>query len=127
MVLLGDGLVPFGPFQSTPQRMQTDLFNEWKHAEQPTSRLGFSKAPAGISDPAITPATRRKERMATLVIQRRQRKLLETVTALRPPRRLAGSLHGGEQQCHQHCDDRNHDQQLDERKRMASLHVSSRG
>jgi hypothetical protein len=41
-------------------------------------------------------------------------KLLQIVLALRSPRRLTGHLHGGEQQRHQHADDRNHHQQFNQ-------------
>ena len=40
--------------------------------------------------------------------------LLEVVGALIAPRRLAGSLHGRQEEGHQDADDRNHHQQLDE-------------
>jgi len=41
--------------------------------------------------------------------------LLQVVHTLRPPRRLAGRLDGGQQQRNQDADDRDHDQQLDQR------------
>ena len=49
------------------------------------------------------------------VVVHRQAELLEVVDALRPPRRLAGRLHGGQQQGDQDGDDRDHHQQLDQR------------
>jgi len=39
-----------------------------------------------------------------------QTNLLEVIDALRPVDRLAGGLHGGEQECDQDGDDRNDDE-----------------
>ena len=52
--------------------------------------------------------------MRRLVVLERHADLDEVVEALRPPRGLAGRLHGREQQRDQHGDDRDHDQQLDQ-------------
>ncbi len=43
-----------------------------------------------------------------------QGELLEVVDALGTAGRLAGSLHGGQQECDQDRDDRDHDQKLDQ-------------
>src|SRR5262245_9329030 len=43
--------------------------------------------------------------------------LPQVALAIHPPRRLAGGLHRGQQEGDQHTDNRNHYQQLDERKR----------
>jgi hypothetical protein len=51
----------------------------------------------------------------------RQRQLLEVVLAVRPPRLLAGLLHGGQQKSGQDADDGDHHQQLDQRKAALSL------
>src|SRR3954451_20598227 len=51
--------------------------------------------------------------------------LLQVVHALRPPRRLASRLHGGEEQRDQAADDREDYKQLDERERPTP--VSSHG
>ena len=50
-----------------------------------------------------------------MVVVDGQADLLEVVDALRPPGRLAGRLHGGQQQGDQDRDDRDHHQELDER------------
>ena len=47
----------------------------------------------------------------------RQTELLEVVLALDLSRRLAGRLDGRQEKRHEHADDRDHDQQLNERKR----------
>jgi hypothetical protein len=39
--------------------------------------------------------------------------LLEVVFALRPPGRLAGRLHGRQEEGHEDSDNRDHDQKLD--------------
>ena len=49
-----------------------------------------------------------------LVVVQRQAELLEIVLALRPAGRLAGLLHGWQQQGHQDANDRNDHQQLNE-------------
>jgi hypothetical protein len=54
--------------------------------------------------------------VGTLEIMQGQTDLFQMVDALRPPSRLAGGLHRGQQQRDQHTDNRNHDQQLDQRK-----------
>jgi hypothetical protein len=48
----------------------------------------------------------------------RQPHLLQVVAALHPPRRLARRLHGRQQQRHQHPDDGDHHQQLNQRETM---------
>jgi hypothetical protein len=48
----------------------------------------------------------------------RQPDLLEVVAALHPPPRLAGRLHGGQEEADEHRDDRDHDEQFDERETM---------
>ena len=50
------------------------------------------------------------------MIQQRQADLLQVVRALRTPGSLAGRLNSRQQQGNQHANDRDHDQQLDERK-----------
>ena len=50
------------------------------------------------------------------VVMHAQADLLQIVRALRAPGRFAGRLHGRQQQRHQHADDGDHHQQLDERK-----------
>jgi hypothetical protein len=52
-----------------------------------------------------------------------QADLLEIVAALRPPGRFAGGLHGRQQQTNQDADDRDHDQQLDQRKTAGGVAV----
>jgi hypothetical protein len=49
-----------------------------------------------------------------------QSDLLQVVHALRPPRRLARRLDGGQQQRDQDRGDRNHHQQLDQRETTTS-------
>ena len=51
--------------------------------------------------------------------------LLEVVAALRPPGRLAGHLHGGQQQRDQHADDGDDDEELDEGESARVMSVSS--
>jgi len=51
-----------------------------------------------------------------LVVQEAQADLLEVVLALQPACRLAGGLHGGQQQRDENADDGDHHQQLDQRK-----------
>jgi hypothetical protein len=53
------------------------------------------------------------------VIQDREADLLEVVLALGAVGRLADLLDGRQQQAHQHRNDRDHDEQLDERERRA--------
>ena len=55
-----------------------------------------------------------------VVILHCQRQLLYVVEALDPPGRLAGLLHGRQQQRHQHPDNGDHDQQFYERETTAS-------
>jgi hypothetical protein len=52
-----------------------------------------------------------------------QAHLLEIVLALRATRRLATGLHGRQQQAHQHANNGNDNQQLDEGKATAQRHV----
>ena len=54
--------------------------------------------------------------LASLVTRDRQPDLLHVVGARAAPRRFAGSLHRRQQQRDQHADDRDHHQQLDQRK-----------
>ena len=55
------------------------------------------------------------------VVLNGQANLLELIFALRPPCRLTGRLNRWEQQGHQNADDRDHDQQLDQRKTTPTL------
>jgi hypothetical protein len=54
------------------------------------------------------------------VIQRGEPHLLEIIGALHAPGGLACRLNGREQQRDQYSNDRDHDEQLDKRKRFAS-------
>ena len=59
-----------------------------------------------------------------LVSGQRDPDLLQVVDALAPPRRLAGRLHGRQQQRDQHADDGDHHEQLDQREtRPAWTHL----
>ncbi len=58
----------------------------------------------------------REETMDVVVVVLRQCDLLEVVATLNPPGRFARRLHGWQQERDQDRDDRDHDQQLDERK-----------
>ena len=61
------------------------------------------------------------QRFAAVVkVVRRQADLLEIVRALRAAGRFAGRLDRRQQERDQDADDRDHDQQLDERERLAS-------
>ena len=60
---------------------------------------------------------RRQILARAFIIRKRQPQLLEVVLALTVPGCLAGLLNRRQQQCHQQPDDRDHDQQLDQRKR----------
>ena len=58
--------------------------------------------------------------MRVMIMMGGQAELPKIVRALRPPGRFAGRLNGRQQQRDQDADDRDHHQQLDERK-AASL------
>jgi hypothetical protein len=62
-----------------------------------------------------------------VVVVQRESKLPQVILALRAASGLSGGLHGRQEQCHKHPDNRNHDQQFDERKRTppGPLHVSA--
>jgi hypothetical protein len=55
-----------------------------------------------------------------MIVVAGQSDLAEIVFALRSPGGFAGLLHGGQQQGHQHDDDRNHHQKFDQSKRAPS-------
>jgi hypothetical protein len=50
-----------------------------------------------------------------MIVQKRKTVLPQMILAARPPRGLARSLHGRQQERDQHTNNRDHDQQLDER------------
>ena len=54
--------------------------------------------------------------MIRLVLQKAERDLFQMIQALGSPCRLAGRLHGRQQQGNQDADDRNDDQQFHQRK-----------
>jgi hypothetical protein len=51
-----------------------------------------------------------------VIIEQREADLFQIVLTMTSPRRLACSLHCGQQQCHEHTDNRNHDEQFNEGK-----------
>lgn len=59
---------------------------------------------------------RGKRSMIAFVIMYSEPELLHVVAALQPIRRFANLLHRGQQQADQDCNDRNHDQELDQGK-----------
>jgi hypothetical protein len=57
-------------------------------------------------------SAQRKLAPGVVVIQQRQRDLLQVVRTGGPPRCLAGGLNGGQQQGYQNANDRDHDKQF---------------
>ena len=105
------------------------LFHPGQDVEMPAAGLIAGVAAVWIADPHPAPATSRKELLCVLVLQAGGRHLLQIVGADRPPGRLAGGLHGRQQQRDQNADDRNHDQQLDQRETapLRTLHGGHTG
>jgi hypothetical protein len=65
---------------------------------------------------AIRTKLRRKSAIRIVCMMRGQDKLAEMVAASSTAAGLAGGLHGREQKCYEHADDRDDDQQLNQRK-----------
>jgi hypothetical protein len=51
--------------------------------------------------------------LGTFVVLNGERHLLQIIDALGAPRGFARRLNGGEQECHEDSDDRDHNEQLD--------------
>jgi hypothetical protein len=60
-------------------------------------------------------------------IVQRQSQLLNLILALRAPGRLAGRLHGGQQQRHEHADNGDDDQELNQREPDHTTRRGARG
>jgi hypothetical protein len=70
---------------------------------------------------AARDADRRQRFAHVVIVLHGQADLLEVVGALGTPGRFAGGLHGRQEQRDQDADNRNHDQQLDQRKRRSTV------
>jgi len=64
--------------------------------------------------------------MRIVMVVHRDADLVQVIGTLRAPRRLAGRLHRGHQQCHQDADDGDHDEQFDKCKRWAPAFADDR-
>ena len=87
------------------------------HRERPLDGDPAESGRAGVDHVAGRDAV-----VGVVVVVRGQGDLLEIVRALHPPRRLAGRLHGGQQQCDQDADDGDDHEQLDEREGSTTGH-----
>ena len=66
--------------------------------------------------------TRRESSVTRFVVGQCRADLFEVVATLRPPRRLAHHLHGGERDAHQNANDGYHHQEFDESEGASNLH-----
>ena len=96
--------------------IECHLFDVRKNLELPTPGLRAACAAVGIPRPAARPPGRRQEFVVRFMVDARQCHLLHIITARRNSCRLPRLLHRREQQTHQHPDNRDDHQQLDERK-----------
>jgi hypothetical protein len=90
-------------------------------------QLGDPAKVAGAAAAAAvgTPAGSHRQRIdpeRVVIVGHCDADLVQVVGALRAPRRLARGLHRRQQDRHEHADDRDHDQQLDQRKSMSAIH-----
>ena len=69
---------------------------------------------AGAIRIRATPPAIREFSFGRFIIERGQSQLMQIISALRPSRGLTGRLNGRQQQSHQHADDGDYDQQLNE-------------
>src|SRR5690606_22835043 len=69
-----------------------------------------------VGGPPVGPSSRGEMAMGVLMQKGTEGELLDLILALRPAGGLAGRLHGGKEQGHEHTDDGNHHQQLDQGK-----------
>ena len=91
-----------------------------KDVEMPAAGLSLVEAAVGISHPPPAPAAGRQKLVGLLVLEARQRHLFEVVGTLDSPCRLAGCLDRRKQQGDKNSEDRNHHEQLNQRKTALS-------
>ncbi len=100
---------------------EAGLFDEREHLRQDRPAILLRGGRRGNGPGRDEEADRERVPRRVIVMQP-EPDLLEVVHALRPPRGLAGGLHGGQQKRDQDRDDRDHDQELDQGEGPATSH-----
>ena len=96
--------------------MNSRRLDEGEESVRATAGLLFAVALCGESDPPFAPSPGGIPSVEGFVIRRGQAELFQVVRALHAARGFPRRLYGWKQQPHQHADNGDRRQQLDERK-----------
>ena len=87
-----------------------------KHSNNSVNKQNNKRQEARRNGERASVAEGREGAVRVVIVVKRERPLLNVVDALHTTGRFARRLNGGEEQTDQNADNRDHDQQLDERK-----------
>src|SRR5690606_10382793 len=106
--------------EAAPELVQRRLLVKGEDTVAPSPRLRLSDSLIGVVRPGITPTTRGQKAVRVVVVQKRERQLLDVVLAVGGSCRLSRRLDGRQQKRHQNPDDCDHNQELNQGKAPAS-------